>query len=223
MPSRGLSSGPPAGVGKEGEAARPRDRPTRRWHGRTREHPAADRARTDGRGEPQPAPGDGGRVDAARVRPVEPRPRLRRPRRRSLGARAVAAVADRADGARGQPAHRGQPAELPPRDRPRLRPRQRVGHLGQPVDRRGGPARLLHPRLPPRDPRRRSRRARAGPDGDDGDRLRRRRTSRCSTSARTCRSRSSPPASRTATPAATPRSRSPRSCSPGSPRTRTCT
>ena len=32
--------------------------------------------------------------------------------------RPVAAVADRPDRARGQPAHRGQPAELPPRDRP---------------------------------------------------------------------------------------------------------
>ena len=29
-----------------------------------------------------------------------------------------------------EPAHRGQPAELPPRDRDALRPRRRVGHLG---------------------------------------------------------------------------------------------
>ena len=39
----------------------------------------------------------------------------------------------------------------------------------------------------------------------------------------TSRSRSSPPVSHTATRAATPRSRSPRSCSRGSPRTRTST
>ena len=48
---------------------------------------------------------------------------------------------DRPDVARGQPAHRGQPAELPPRDRHALRPRRRLGHLGPPLDRRGGPAR----------------------------------------------------------------------------------
>ena len=103
-------------------------------------------------------------------------PRLRRPRRRARGRSTQShALADRADRARGQPAHRGQPAELPPRDRAGLRPRQRLGHLGEPVDRRGGPARVLHPRLPARHPRRRPRRARAGPDGDDGDGLRRRR------------------------------------------------
>ena len=122
------------------------------------------------------------------------------------------ALADRAHRPRGQPAHRGQPAELPPRDRAGVRPRQRLGHVGEPLDGRGGSARLLHPRLPARHARRRPRRARAGPDGDDGDRLRLRATSRCSTSAPTSPSRSSPPASRTATPAATPRSRSPRSC-----------
>ena len=133
---------------------------------------AARRAGAHGRGQPQPPHGDRGRVDAARVRPVEPGSRLRRPGRRAVGGGAVPAVPHRPDGARGQPADRGQPAELPPRDRPRLRPGQRVGHVGQPLDRRGGPPRVLHPRLPPRHPRRRPRRAGAGADGDDGDGLR---------------------------------------------------
>ena len=45
----------------------------------------------------------------------------------------------------------------------------------------------------------------------------------CSTSAPTCRSRSWPPGSLIATPGATPRTRSPRSCSPAWRWTRTCT
>ena len=76
----------------------------------------------------------------------------------------VDALADRADRLRGQPADRGQPAELPPRDRRRLRPRRRLGHLGAPLDRRGGPALALHARLPAGHPRGRPGRARARPD-----------------------------------------------------------
>ena len=82
---------------------------------------------------------------------------------------------DRADR---QPAHRGQPAQLPPRDRHDLRPRRRVGHLGAPVDRRGGPARHRDPRLPARHPRRRPGRAGAGPDDAHGGRLHQRRPRR---------------------------------------------
>ena len=160
------------GVGMVGRTPRPRV-DSRRWiHGRSRKCPAAQGAGAHGRGEPQPPHGHRRRVDAPRVRALEPRTGLRRPGRRPLGGRPVAAVPDRPYGARGQPAHRGQPAELPPRDRPRLRQRQRLGHLGQPVDGRGGSARVLHPRLPPRHPRGRSRRAGAGADGDDGDGLR---------------------------------------------------
>ena len=70
-----------------------------------------------------------------------------------------------------QPADRGQPAQLPPRDRRRVRPRRRLGHLGPPLDRRGGPARHRDPRLPARDPRRRPGRARAGPHAAHGHRL----------------------------------------------------
>ena len=48
-------------------------------------------------------------------------------------------------------------------------------------------------------------------------------TTRCCTRSRTWRSRSWPPGSRTATPARPPATRSPSSCWPGSPPTRTCT
>ncbi len=71
-----------------------------------------------------------------------------------------------------EPAHRGQPAELPPRDRDRLRPRRRVGDLGAPVDRRGGPARDRHPRLPARDACGRPGRDGAGADDAHGRGLR---------------------------------------------------
>ena len=79
-------------------------------------------------------------------------------------------VADR------EPAHRGQPAQLPPRDRHAVRPRRRLGHLGAPLDRRGGPARHRHPRLPADDPGGRPGRAGAGPDDPHGGRLRQRAT-----------------------------------------------
>ncbi len=62
--------------------------------------------------------------------------------------------------------------ELPPRDRHGVRPRRRVGHLGAPVDGRGGPARDRHPRLPAGDPRGRPGRAGARPDDAHGGRLR---------------------------------------------------
>ena len=47
----------------------------------------------------------------------------------------------------------------------RLRPRRRLGHLGAPLDRRGGPARHRDARLPAGHPRGRPGRARAAPDG----------------------------------------------------------
>ena len=122
-----------------------------------------------------------------------------------------------------QPAHRGQPAQLPLRDRHALRPRRRLGHLGAPLDRRGGPPRRRHPRLPHGHPRRRPGRARAGPHGAHEHRLRGRRRRRCCTRWPTSPSRSSPPASRTATPAAPPATRSASSCCRGSRPTRTCT
>ena len=62
--------------------------------------------------------------------------------------------------------------ELPPRDRHRLRPGRRVGHLGAPVDRRGRPARDRDPRLPARHPGGRPGGAGAGPDDAHGRRLR---------------------------------------------------
>ena len=89
-------------------------------------------------------------------------------RRRGVGTRAVAALRRRPDLADRQPAHRGQPAELPPRDRDAVRPRRRLGHLGAPVDRRGGPARHRDPRLPARHPGGRPGRAGAGPDDPHG-------------------------------------------------------
>ena len=42
-----------------------------------------------------------------------------------------------------------------------VRPGRRLGHVGAPLDRRGGPARHRHPRLPDGHPRGRPRRARA--------------------------------------------------------------
>ena len=175
MPLPGLASGPPSGVGKEGEAARPRDRPTRRWHGRTRERPAARRARADGGGEPQPSPGawptsgcptSTSRGAWAATSPTSAASRGRsrsRSCRRSRGRRSRSTCSPRTT----------CPSYHREIDRAFGR-RQRLGHLGQPVDRRGGSARVLHPRLPAGHPRRRPRRARARADGDDGDRLRRR-------------------------------------------------
>ncbi|GAA3292649.1 acyl-ACP desaturase [Streptomyces cinereospinus] len=56
----------------------------------------------------------------------------------ALGQGAVQGHGDRPDRAGRQPADRGQPAQLPPRDRLPVRPRRRLGHLGAPLDRRGG-------------------------------------------------------------------------------------
>ena len=123
-----------------------------------------------------------------------------------------------------QPAHRGQPAQLPPRDRDAVRPRRRVGRLGAPLDRRGGPARHRDPRLPAVtravDP------VAAGAARMDAhvQRLHQRPPRRhARTRWPTSRSRSWPPGSRTATPARSPATRSPTSCWPGSRPTRTCT
>ncbi len=71
-----------------------------------------------------------------------------------------------------QPPHRGQPPQLPPRDRLPLRPRRRLGHLGAPLDRGGGPARHRDARLPARLPRRRPGQARAVPHAAHGGGLR---------------------------------------------------
>ena len=60
-----------------------------------------------------------------------------------------------------EPADRGQPAVLSPRDRDELRHGRPVGLLGQPLDRRGEPARHRAARLPRRHPRDRPGRARA--------------------------------------------------------------
>ena len=114
-------------------------------------------ARTHRRGQPQPAPRGGPGMDAPRVRPLERRSQLRPPRRGAVVGGAVDPVADRSDRAGGEPPHRGQPAELPPRGRAGVRTGERLGRVGEPVDGRGGPARLLHPRLPARHPRRRPR------------------------------------------------------------------
>ena len=135
----------------------------------------ASRARARRRGQPQPPPGHGQGVVPARVRAVEPGQRLRRGARRAgVGAQPVQAVRGRPHLADREPAHRGQPAQLPPRDRGAVRPRRRVGHLGAPMDGRGGPARHGHPRLPARHPRSRPGRAGAGPDEAHGGRLRQR-------------------------------------------------
>ena len=71
----------------------------------------------------------------------------------------VPAVRGRPGGDGAEPADRGQPAVLSPRDRDELRHGRRVGPVGQPLDRRGEPARHRAARLPGRHPRRRSGRA----------------------------------------------------------------
>ena len=137
--------------------------------------PPAPRARAGRRREPRPAPRRGEGVAPARLRAVEPRPRLRVPRRRGLAAAGLAAGPGGADGDDREPADRGQPAELPPRDRDPVRPRRRLGRVGRTLDGRGGPARHRAARLPRRHPRRRP--GRAGTAADDahagGLRLRR--------------------------------------------------
>ena len=108
----------------------------------------------------------------ARLRAVGRGPQLRLPRRRGLVARAVPAGRDGQGRDVRQPAHRGQPAQLPPGDRHPLRPGRRLGAVGGPLDGGGGPARRRAARLPRRHPRRGPGRAGAGPDGLHDLRLR---------------------------------------------------
>ena len=75
-------------------------------------------------------------------------PRLRRRARRRAWALEQSQLSDdRPHRADRQPAHRGQPAELPPRDRRALRPRRRLGHLGATA----GPPRRAGTRIAIRD------------------------------------------------------------------------
>ena len=94
------------------------------------------RAGTRGRGQPRPAPRAGPRVAPARLRPLVGGARLRLPRWRGLGAGAVPPRRDGQGRDDHEPAHRGQPAQLPPRDRHPVRPRRRLGHLGRAAGRR---------------------------------------------------------------------------------------
>ena len=140
-------------------------------------------------------------------------------------ARAVQGHRHRPDRAGREPAHRGQPAQLPPRDRHPLRPRRRLGHLGAPVDRGGGPARHRDARLPAR-PRRavdpveleRFRMAHMS-EGFESDN----RHSDAALGGLRGLPGAGHPRSRTATPATSPATRSATGCWPGSPPTRTCT
>ena len=169
----------------------------RRWTRRARRSGADDRRRDDDPGRPGPdgraADADAARaragggaepraahrhrqgLDAARLHPVERGARLRVPRGRGLAAGRLPARPGREDGDDRQPAHRGQPAELPPRDRHPVRPRRRVGRVGRPLDRRGGPARCRAARLPGGHPRRRPGQAREPADDPHGRRVRLRR------------------------------------------------
>ena len=106
----------------------------------------------------------------APLRAVVPGPRFRR---RPVDARPAAPLRRRAHGVPGQPAHRGQPPQLPPRGLPPLRPqRLALAHLGAPLDRRGGPARHRAARLPHRHAQPRPGRPRAPPHGAHRARLR---------------------------------------------------
>ncbi|CAA9256666.1 MAG: Fatty acid desaturase occurring in virulence cluster, partial [uncultured Blastococcus sp.] len=136
---------------------------------------SADRAGAGGRGEPRPAHRDRQGMAPARLRAVGRGPQLRLPRRRGLVAGAVPAGRDGEGRDVRQPAHRGQPPELPPRDRHPVRPGRRLGPVGGPLDGGGGAARRRAARLPRRHPRRGPGRARAGPDGLHDHRLRLRR------------------------------------------------
>ena len=135
---------------------------------------AAARTGAGGRGEPQPAQRHRQGLDAARLHPVEPRARLRLPRRRGLGTGGFPAGPGRQDGHDRQPAHRGQPAVLPPGDRHPLQP-GRAGPVGRPVDRRRRTARHCAARLPGRDQGCRPGQARGAADGAHDRRLRLRR------------------------------------------------
>ncbi|CAA9257155.1 MAG: Probable acyl-ACP desaturase, Stearoyl-ACP desaturase, partial [uncultured Corynebacteriales bacterium] len=129
-------------------------------------------ARAAGGGQPRPAPRSGQGVVPARLRAVEPRPRLRHARGRGLVAGGLPAGPGRPYGDDRQPAHRGQPSLVPPRDRGELRQGRRLGAVGRPVDRRGGPARDRAARLPRRHPRCRPGRAGAAADGAHDRRVR---------------------------------------------------
>ena len=72
----------------------------------------------------------------ARLRAVGRGPQLRLPGRGGLVARAVAARRDGEGRDVRQPAHRGQPAQLPPGDRHPVRPGRRLGHSGSAAGRR---------------------------------------------------------------------------------------
>ena len=140
--------------------------------------PAAARAGAGRRGKPQPALCDRQGLAAARLHPVEPGPGLRVPRRRGLGAGGLPAGPGRQDRDDRQPADRGQPAVLPPGDRHPVQPGRRLGPVGRPLDRRGGPARHRAARLPGGHPRRRPGQAGSAPDGAHDGRLRLRREDR---------------------------------------------
>ena len=133
--------------------------------------------RADDAARPRTAPVRRHRMVPARIRPLRGRPQLRR---RAVGGDRQRARDRLANGARGEPADRGQPALLPPRALGDLRPRRRLGRVGPPVDGRGGPPRDRAARLPDRHARPRSGGARARahgpglarllPDGNGGSR-----------------------------------------------------
>ena len=113
---------------------------------------AAARAGARRRAEHQPAPVDAQGLEPARLHPVVRRQELLRPRRPGLGSRAVEAVRGRPDRDVAEPADRGQPAVVSPRDRDELRHGRPLGLVGQPLDRRGEPARHRPARLPASSP-----------------------------------------------------------------------
>ena len=115
----------------------------------------------------RPPPGHRQGVVPARVRAVEPRA----PTSRGLRGRAVGRPSSRRSTMSARTAlvvNLLTEDNLPSYHRELVSPfgpRRRVGQLGGPLDRRGGPSRHRDPRLPARDPRRRPRRARARADG----------------------------------------------------------
>src|SRR6478672_12657750 len=105
--------------------------PTTQWTESNSDRPANQpptRAGTCRRTEPGPPSRNGSAMGPARLRAVEPGPRLRLPRWRGLDARGLAARSRRQGRADREPADRGQPALLPPRDLHALRARRSVGH-----------------------------------------------------------------------------------------------
>ena len=143
-------------------------------------------------------------------------------RRRGVGRRPVDGQRHRTHRTRRQPAHRGQPPQLPPGDLPVLRPRRRLGHVDRPLDRRGGPARHRHPRLPAHEPGGRPRRARARAD-DPHDAGVPAPTSRHAPHRGVCQLPGAGHPDLAPQHRQVHRGRSPTSCWPGSPSTRTCT